>query len=249
MQVLNLGWGIQSFTMAAMVALGELEKIDVAIHADTTHERSETYKFAKKYTPWLEHRNVRVVTVKSPQPYSELTGLKTDLPAYTFNGKSYGRLRRQCTGEWKIAPIRRWLQANRRNNPVEQWVGISIDEIERMRHSDVKYITNRYPLVEKRMSRLDCVNWIQSHGLDVPVKSSCVFCPFHSEYGWNALKDTGGTDWEKAVMVDRAIRKARPPFDLFLYRACVPIEEIVTSREAGQLEMFSSEECSGMCFL
>jgi hypothetical protein len=40
LKVLSLGWGIQSFTLAAMVALGELDPLSFAIHADTTHETS-----------------------------------------------------------------------------------------------------------------------------------------------------------------------------------------------------------------
>ena len=31
MKVISLGWGVQSFTLAAMVALGELEPVDYAI--------------------------------------------------------------------------------------------------------------------------------------------------------------------------------------------------------------------------
>ena len=46
MKTISLGWGVQSFTLAAMVALGDLEPVDVAIHADTTHEASGTYAFA-----------------------------------------------------------------------------------------------------------------------------------------------------------------------------------------------------------
>ena len=45
MRVISLGWGVQSFTLAAMVALGELEPIDAAIHADTTHD-SVLYRIA-----------------------------------------------------------------------------------------------------------------------------------------------------------------------------------------------------------
>ena len=33
MKIISLGWGVQSFTLAAMVALGELEPVDFAIHA------------------------------------------------------------------------------------------------------------------------------------------------------------------------------------------------------------------------
>ena len=59
--VLSLGWGVQSWTLAAMVALKELPPVDCAIHADTTHEASGTYEHAKKWTPWLEDQGVLVV--------------------------------------------------------------------------------------------------------------------------------------------------------------------------------------------
>ncbi|KKL22079.1 hypothetical protein LCGC14_2439070, partial [marine sediment metagenome] len=54
LRVLSLGWGVQSWTLAAMIALKELPPIDYAIHADTTHEMSNTYALAAKWTPWLE---------------------------------------------------------------------------------------------------------------------------------------------------------------------------------------------------
>ena len=60
MRVISLGWGVQSFALAAMSALGELPPVDAAIHADTTHERRETYEFAATWTPWLEARGVHV---------------------------------------------------------------------------------------------------------------------------------------------------------------------------------------------
>lgn len=265
MKVLNLGWGIQSFTLAAMVALGELEPIDAAIHADTTHERSATYAFAATWTPWLEALGVRVVTVRgNPDRLLAVTTNKTDIPAHasSSDSKNGGLLQRQCTGVWKIAPIRRWIQEQRRSisntmenldkaiymDHVEQWLGISLDEAERMKPSDVKYITHRWPLIEKRMSRNDCINWLQRHDLEVPVKSSCVFCPYHNRSAWYEMKRENGADWQKAVEVDEAIRKARPPFDLFLHSDRIPLIDIRSPQDNGQLEMFS-EECSGVCFV
>ena len=56
MNAISLGWGVQSWTLAAMSALGELPRVDVAIHADTTHERSNTYAFAAVWCAWLAHR-------------------------------------------------------------------------------------------------------------------------------------------------------------------------------------------------
>jgi 3'-phosphoadenosine 5'-phosphosulfate sulfotransferase (PAPS reductase)/FAD synthetase len=232
-----------------MVALKELPPIDYAVHANTTHEYSGTYEFAKRWTPWLEGHGVSVITVKNPQPLHELTSLKTDIPAYTYNGKTDGRLKRQCTSDWKIAPMRRFIQAHRNGELVEQWIGISWDESQRMKDSDVKYITNRWPLIEKRMTRNDCIAWLKVHDLEVPPRSACVFCPFHNTKEWQHIK-ASPVDWQEAVAVDRAIRKARPPYDLFVHPARKPLEDVDlrTEEERGQM-MFDGwdSECGGIC--
>ena len=252
-RVLSLGWGVQSFTLAAMVALGELPPIDAAIHADTTHERAATYDFAARWTPWLEERGARVVMVisRDAQTVKQVISQWTDIPAYTANGISNGQLRRQCTHHWKVTGIRRWLQANRDGRPVEQWLGISWDESQRMKDSDVKYITHRWPLIEMRMTRQDCAHWLQEHGLEVPPKSSCVFCPYHNRAAWHEMKVSGDGDWQKAVEVDEAIRKVRPPYDLFVHPARKPLADIDmrTPQEKGQLELWANwdDECSGIC--
>lgn len=253
MRVISLGWGVQSFTLAAMAALGDIKPVDAAIHADTTHERSATYAFAAKWTPWLEARGVRVVTVSNPQPPMELMGFKTDIPAYTMsdNGNGLGQLKRQCTGDWKIVAIRRWLQANRNGQPVTQLLGISLDEWHRAKDSDVKYITNEYPLLDMKMTRNDCKNYLERHGLEVPGKSACVFCPYHNKRAWQDMKRENGDDWRKAVEVDEAIRKVRPPYDLFVHSARVPLVDVdlSTPEDHGQLRLLNDECDSGYCFL
>ena len=61
---LSLGWGVQSFTLAAMMALEALTRVDIVIHADTAHESELTYRFAQKWTPWLGEHGITVVTVQ-----------------------------------------------------------------------------------------------------------------------------------------------------------------------------------------
>jgi len=246
-KILSLGWGIQSTTIADMVALGELEPIDAAIHADTTHESKLTYEFAKRWTGWLEERGVNVVTVTSkkiPDPLNIGGGI--GIPAYT-NTKKGGRIRRQCTRRWKVAPVRRWLQDNRNGQPVEQWLGISLDEYQRMKDNDVRYITNRWPLIEMKMTRQDCVKWLEKHNLEVPPKSACTFCPYHNTAEWRRIKNTP-EDWKEAVTVDRAIRKVRPPYDLFVHPSRKPLEDVDlrTLEEMGQMSLWD-QECSGVC--
>ena len=68
LKVISLGWRVQSWTLAAMVALEELPPVDYAVHSDTTHEAAGTYAHAAKWTPWLEERGVKVVTVTANRP-------------------------------------------------------------------------------------------------------------------------------------------------------------------------------------
>lgn len=156
-------------------------------------------------------------------------------------------LRRQCTHRWKVQPLRRWLQANRNGAQVEQWLGISLDEFQRMKDSDVKYCVNRWPLIERRMTRLDCVTWLDRHGIEIPPKSACTFCPFHSTTEWRRIRQTP-EDWQEAIAVDEAIRKVRPPYDLYVHPARIPLVDVDlrSEQEKGQLSLWDAE-CSGVC--
>lgn len=291
MQVISLGWGVQSFALAAMSALGVLPLVDVAIHADTTHERAETYAFAKRWTPWLEERGVRVVTVQAVR-----TGVVEQwhvkgvmIPAFTtystdiyVDGGDYGwdddgeeffvpdgtkillqragdlsgMLRRQCTGDWKIAPIRRWLRTEGikpKPGAVEMWLGITLDESARMKQADVKYIVNRFPFIEMFDSpwyRWQAVRWLQGQGLEVPLKSSCIICTYQDQSTWRERKLADNGDWEKAVVVDETIRHKRPGYVCYLHRECIPLSEVDfrSERDHGQLSLWD-EECEGYCDL
>jgi len=263
MKIISLGWGVQSFALAAMSALGVLPKVDAAIHADTGHERAETYALAEKWTPWLEERGVRVVTVHPDQRYKEPFGVKplpTSLPQMMipvfqmFSDGPGGMIPRQCTGHWKIRPIKRWLQASRNGQTVEQWLGITLDEVLRIKPSGVKYITNAYPFVEhldRPWTRGMVIKWLVENGLEVPVKSACVFCPYHARADWREIQLSGNGDWEKALAVDWAIRNKRPGYKCFLTNARKPLEEcdFRSQEDHGQMTLWDEEECSGMCFL
>jgi len=262
LRILSLGWGIQSWTLAAMAALEEIPPVDYAIHADTTHEHVGTYEHAAKWTPWLEEHGVKVVTVRGRRTdviqrwESSTAGIM--IPAYTaaLTGKK-GQLARQCTRTWKVDPIRRivsqFLKAAgipKRPGAVHSLQGISLDEWRRMRPSDVKYIENIYPLVDMRITRAACVAWLDRHELDVPPKSSCVFCPYKSIESWKELKRVGGPDWDAAVEADNAVRPMRDNFPLFLHPGRKPLPEAISIPEdegAHQLELDLPCD-SGYCF-
>ena len=236
---LSLGWGWQSWTLVCMMALGELPRTDRVVHADTTHERAATYEFARRWTPWLAERGIEVVTV---------SGARTDvtrpdwgigavmIPAFSVSKAdgTWGQVKRQCTHDWKIMPIRRYIREEMRRQgikrapgSVESWMGISTDEWQRMRTSDVAYISNVYPLVDRGMTRADCRRWLEAHGLPVPPKSACTFCPYHGLDAWRDLKRQGGRDWKEAVHVDQEIRGMRDDHVLYVHPRRRPLDEDV----------------------
>lgn len=254
LKILSMGWGVQTWTLAAMMALDEMERADYLVFADTLHERQDTYNFIRRWEPWLGEHGLTLITVQ---------GKRTDvirgehgsvlIPAYSYNGKN-GQMRRQCTHDWKIAPIRKFtrLELQRRGKAltagaVHMLMGISTNEWWRARDSDVRYITNCYPLLDLRMSRMDCVLWLEHHNLPQPPKSACTFCPFRND--WVELKQHPD-DWAEAVRVDEAIRERRRHlgYTLYVHSARMPLAEAVHIPEdigAHQYDLFGCD--GGFC--
>jgi hypothetical protein len=134
---------------------------------------------------------------------------------------------------------------------VEQLIGISLDEYGRMRTSDVAYITNVYPLVERRITRADCVRWLENHGYSVPRKSSCIACPLRHAAEWREIRDDPES-WADAVDFDERGRRVRDRTrrqEVFVHRLAVPLSEadLRSEQDKGQLEMFDSDGCGVLC--
>lgn len=262
--ILSMGWGVQTWTLAAMAALGQTPRPNFIVFADTGHEHAGTHEFIRRWSPWLGEHGLDVVTVQGDR-----TDVVRDdwsdsvmIPAFTVEAATgkIGQVRRQCTHDWKIVPIRRFIReemARRRMKllpgSVEVWQGISTDEWVRMKDSNVAYIEHRYPLVDLRFSRSDCVFWLERHGLEVPPKSSCTFCPFKSIGAFRELKRRGGPDWQEAEAVDRSIRGRRPQHGpLYVHPKRMPLAEAIQIPEdqgATQLGLFGADgPCdSGYC--
>ncbi|HYW89611.1 MAG TPA: hypothetical protein VFB50_17695 [Chloroflexota bacterium] len=247
MRVLSLGAGVQSSTLLLMAREGELD-LDAAVFADTRWEPAAVYA----HLDWLEsvstipvervsHGDIRALTLEATRFAS--------LPFYIEQPDgSQGMGRRQCSKEYKIYPIRRWLRAHgaKRSTPAQLVFGISLDEHQRMRDSDVSYVVHEYPLVQRRMTRGDCLLWLEQHGYPRPPKSACIGCPYRRDSEWRNLTPVEFAD---AVDFDRAIRVQRGMHgQQFVHRSFVPLDQVDlrSQQDRGQLEMFD-EECEGVC--
>lgn len=176
----------------------------------------------------------------------------------TTESVSIGMIRRQCTTDFKIVPIRRKTREladlTQKRSPsfpvVETWIGISTDEIIRAKPSFEAWQIKRFPLIERRFSRRDCLAWLRRHGYPAPPKSACIGCPFHDNARWRHMRDNDPEAWADAIEVDHGLRRGLRGIrgDVFLHRSCVPLEEadLSTAADHGQLDLFGNE-CEGMC--
>jgi hypothetical protein len=169
-----------------------------------------------------------------------------------------GMIRRQCTNEYKIVPIRRKVRellgiAGQRSptSPVaEQWIGISLDEAVRIKPSFEHWQINRWPLIERAMTRLDCLNWLERNGYPRPPKSAWIGCPFHTDDHWRHMRDHDPDAWADALSVDRTIRIGFRGIrgEVYLHRSAVPLDQadLSTAADRGQLDLWLNE-CEGIC--
>lgn len=276
LRVLSLGAGIQSTTMLLMAAHGEIEKPDLVIFADTGAEPPKVYEHVR----WLQEAQAQPFEIVHVMAGNIADDVRTQVagdsvkcggrapsaPFFTFGRKRKGEaapLKRQCTGHYKLEPIhaecrRRLGYKPRQRIPalaVEMMIGISTDEVIRAGAAQERWIANRYPLLERQMSRGHCVEWLLRHEYPIPVKSACSFCPHRTNAEWRALRDKDPEGWRQAIEIDRLVRagirrndKGTSTGNLYLHRSLKPLDEVdlSTDEERGQGWLL---ECEGGCGL
>jgi hypothetical protein len=258
LNVISLGAGVQSTTMALMAAHGEITPMpDAAIFADTQDEPQAVYDHLR----WLMSGNVLPfpVHIATAGRLSDALRAGDDearIPCFVGAG---GLSKRQCTRNFKLRVIKREIRRLLGVEPrgyvapgtVSSWVGISTDEAIRKKPSGIAYIENRHPLIEKWMSRDDCRAWLAERGYPLPPKSACKYCAFQGNVGWRRQR-ANPIDWAEVTALDRWLRE--PPQvqrfhgKLYLHPSCQPLD--VADIEETELPLFGgafATECEGLC--
>lgn len=191
--------------------------------------------------------------------YFNIDARLVPMPLYTKDSSgNKGQVKRQCTSEYKIVPcdnyqlnwlveeghgkivsitkgpqkgsVRRVVNTTVR---VENIYGISWDEWDRGGKRGPKWQKAVYPLIDRRMTREDCEKWLTDHKLPVPLKSSCIVCPFHSDAFWKWLKTKHPAIFELACQFDEWLRSAaaKKRFkgmrqECYLHQSCQPLRSI-----------------------
>lgn len=245
--VLSLGAGIQSSALLLMSCRGILPKLRAAVFADTQWEPPAIYT----HLEWLKAEAAKagipvlVGTVgdlradgiefrRTGGKSSGIPGAKrhASIPLFVRNPSKdrEGRIRRQCTSEYKIKVVEKIVRrdvlglAKGQRAPagaVRHWFGISADEIWRRRISPNHWQEFFYPLLDLLRSpkddtlfgrgydRRDCLDWLAAHypGRQFS-RSACIGCPFHSDAEWVRMRREDPDSWSDAVAFDREIRAA-----------------------------------------
>ena len=243
MKVLSLGAGVQSSTLLLMACKGEIEKPDVAIFADTGWESKATYNHLGWLKVEAERHGIPVIIVQERNirddslNAAELNKGFYFMPLYMDKSGLRLMAKRRCTNNYKLQPIfhkiRKLLDVSRRarikEGTVEMWIGISLDEAQRMSPSRNKWTGKRYPLVERMMTRNDCIKWLHDNynGLSV-ARSSCVGCPYHGNTEWQEIY-SNADEWADAILVDETIRhgsKTVSEYTQYLHRSFKSLKEV-----------------------
>ena len=241
-----------------------------AIFADTQAEPQSVYRWLDWLEKQLPFPVIRVtqgsLTVAS---LTTRTNRKTGksyysnmIPAYTRNPDgSKGIVSRHCTYNYKLVPLLKKqreigkIKHGQKTVGVISWIGISLDEVSRMKPSRNNWAQNRWPLIEMEMTRHDCLRWMKARGFPTPPRSACTYCPFHSDHEWKRLKNDEPSAFADAVQFEKDLQhlhqvthaNGRIRGKIFLHNSLVPLGEIDFSEDTAQGNLNFHNECEGMC--
>jgi hypothetical protein len=244
----SCGGGTQSGAMAVLIAEERLARPDLCVMVDTGRERSGTWPFVDGFIRTQLNRVGLELSVVHAAP-SGLVPLFSEggdilLPGYTTQSGNVGKLPAFCSGTWKRDVQERYL----RSIGIEtgtQWLGISADEVRRMRSQHRPWLKVHYPLIfDVRLKRVDCVALIRAAGWAGPIPhSACWMCANASDQEWLEMRRDWPEDFSAACELEIEVRLVDPHF--WLHPSCVPLGEV----EFGvQHSMFSDRGCTEGCF-
>lgn len=249
-QVWSCGGGTQSAAIAALICQRRIERPDLAIMVDTNREKTGTWKYVNEVLrPALLAVQVELEIIdRSKYATVDLYSVNGDsllMPGFTTQGGAIGKLPTWCSNEWKARPIERFLR-ERGVEQAEIWLGISVDEANRIRAPRRPWQTHRYPLIfDVRMRRADCVALVEAMGWPTPPRSSCWMCPNMADREWAEMKRDWPADFAAAIAIEIEIQATDPHF--FLHQSCQPLSGV--DFETYQGGLFETGCASGHCFV
>lgn len=199
------------------------------------------------------------------------------MPFWTRNKKtgSVGKtMTKACTVSYKINQIMRELrilegvsQFRQKKHKIIMYIGFTIDEISRVKPSQISYAENKFPLVDMRLSKQDCIDYVKQKLGFKPQSSVCNMCyanDFNRVYN---IYESDKDGWRKLIDLDVAMRDKPESHnlkdDVFMFKwqadenirlVDINMEEMKEKlrKKYHQMSIFELEQemaCMGGCFI
>jgi hypothetical protein len=249
--VWSCGGGTQSGAIAVLIGSGRLPKPDLCFMTDTGREKSCTWPFVDNFIrTQLARSGSELVIVKAVEfaSIALFSGDTVLIPGYTDKSGDMGKLAAFCSGKWKQDVCERYLRSIGVVTATD-WIGISLDEMRRVRKQHRGWLKLHYPLIfDVRMRRTDCVDLIRNQGWTGPIPhSACFMCPNMADDEWLDQQINWPDDFAEAVRIERECRERDPHF--WMHPSCQPLDTIdFREPPTAQGSFLAERGCTTGCF-
>ncbi|WP_435595576.1 phosphoadenosine phosphosulfate reductase [Streptomyces albogriseolus] len=259
MKVVSYGGGVQSTALLVLAARREIDFrtfLFANVGDDSEHPATLAYvrEIAIPYAVRagldiheLERRRRDGASETLMQRLNRPDTRSIPIPVRMGNGAPG---RRNCTADFKIKVVGRWLRQHgaTTEEPAAVGIGISLDEIHRAnRRRREAHEVIEYPLLDLRLRRDDCERIISAAGLPVPPKSSCFFCPFRTVDAWRHQRRHEPELFAQSVRLEETINQRRAALGrdaVFLTRYGVPLAQAIPAESHEEAD---GDEDEGVC--
>lgn len=193
-------------------------KPDLILFADTGGEMPSTYHHLdfmnRVVRVWWGH-DMAIETVRATYR-GKFEGLEKDcIRKRMLPSLAYGR--KACSQKFKVQPqtkrLLKWMDDNG-HKEIAKAIGYDAGESHRqIARSHAKHAKGRierfwYPLIDWQWRRQECLDAIIRHGIPLPGKSSCFFCPAMKRHEIVKLAKDNPDLFERAVEMERLANSA-----------------------------------------
>ena len=169
----SYGGGVDSTAMVLLI-LENQDKypLDEIIFVNHAGDYPETYEFVELFNRWLwKHYGFEITEIR---PHVEGT---TSILEYAIKRQIAPlRVKRWCSDKFKHRPFYKYVK-----RPAVVYLGFEKGEehrAERALKNAPRLVRYKFPLIENDITRDEAKRIIREHGLPIPQKSGCYFCPF-----------------------------------------------------------------------
>lgn len=201
------------------------------------------------------------------------------MPVWTRNkvtGKVGKTPFKQCTFAYKLNQLLKYLRKqigiksfDKNKHHINMYIGYSYDEFSRFKPNPKSYATNFSPLIDRRITKSQCVKYVEEELGFIPRSSVCNSCFANDFYRAYDIYKTDSKGWERVLHMDYVMankpKTHKLKDDCFQYRFQaienirlyeIDMEEWKLTydklKDTGQLSLFEEEQewgCNGGCFL